>query len=72
MAELDREHVRRALDALPAVQRTTIELAYFGGCTQSEISDRMQVPLGTVKGRTRLALRTLRGVLGGWCVEQPA
>jgi RNA polymerase sigma-70 factor (ECF subfamily) len=70
VAELDRDHVRRALDTLPAEQRTTIELAYFGGFSQSEISGRMQVPLGTVKGRTRLALRALRGALGGWCVEQ--
>jgi RNA polymerase sigma-70 factor (ECF subfamily) len=68
VAELDREHIRRALDALTAEQRTTIELAYFGGLSQSEISERMQVPLGTVKGRTRLALRTLRGALGGWCL----
>jgi RNA polymerase sigma-70 factor (ECF subfamily) len=72
VAELDREHIRGALERLPAEQRTTIELAYFAGCSQSEISARMRVPLGTVKGRTRLALRTLRGVLGGWCVEQPA
>jgi RNA polymerase sigma-70 factor (ECF subfamily) len=70
VAELDRDHVRRALDTLPAEQRTTIELAYFGGFSQSEISGHMQVPLGTVKGRTRLALRALRGALGGWCVEQ--
>jgi RNA polymerase sigma-70 factor (ECF subfamily) len=69
VAELDREHIRRALDTLPPEQRTTIELAYFGGCSQTEISERMQVPLGTVKGRTRLALTRLRGVLGGWCVE---
>jgi RNA polymerase sigma-70 factor, ECF subfamily len=71
VAELDREHVRRAMDTLPAEQRTTIEMAYFGGYSQSEISSRMQVPLGTVKGRTRLALRALRSVLGEWGVEQP-
>jgi RNA polymerase sigma-70 factor, ECF subfamily len=70
VAELDRAHVRRALQQLPAEQRTTIEMAYFGGYTQSEISSRMQVPLGTVKGRTRLALRALRSVLGEWGVEQ--
>ncbi|MGI0129352.1 MAG: sigma-70 family RNA polymerase sigma factor [Thermoplasmata archaeon] len=70
LAELDRDHIRAALENLPAVQRTTIELAYFGGLTQSEISDRMQAPLGTVKGRTRAALQALRGVLSGWCVEQ--
>ena len=71
VGELDRELVRRALDALPEEQRTTLELAYFGGYTQAEISARMEVPLGTVKGRTRLALRSLRGTLGEWGVERP-
>lgn len=72
VAELDREHIRRALDTLPPEQRTTIEMAYFGGDTQSEISSTMRVPLGTVKGRIRLGLRALRSVLGEWGVEQPA
>jgi RNA polymerase sigma-70 factor (ECF subfamily) len=72
VAELDREHVRRALDTLPSEQRTTIELAYFGGLSQSEIGSTMGVPLGTVKGRIRLGLRALRSVLGEWGVEQPA
>jgi RNA polymerase sigma-70 factor (ECF subfamily) len=71
VAELDREHVRRALDTLPLEQRTTIEMAYFGGYSQSEISSTMRVPLGTVKGRIRLGLRSLRSVLGEWVVEQP-
>lgn len=61
--ELDRDHVRTALDGLPAEQRQTVELAYFGGYTQTEISDLMRVPLGTVKGRTRAALLKLRGLL---------
>jgi RNA polymerase sigma-70 factor, ECF subfamily len=60
---LEREQVRSALNELSVEQRETIELAYFGGYSQSEISDLMHVPLGTVKGRTRLALRKLRGVL---------
>jgi RNA polymerase sigma-70 factor, ECF subfamily len=60
---LERDTVRRALDQLSVEQRETIELAYFGGYSQTEISDLMRVPLGTVKGRTRLALRKLRGVL---------
>jgi RNA polymerase sigma-70 factor, ECF subfamily len=60
---LERETVRRALEQLSVEQRETIELAYFGGYSQTEISDLMRVPLGTVKGRTRLALRKLRGVL---------
>ncbi|MEO8898207.1 MAG: sigma-70 family RNA polymerase sigma factor [Candidatus Dormibacter sp.] len=60
---LEREAIRSALDDLSVEQRETIELAYFGGYSQTEISDRMRVPLGTVKGRTRLALRKLRGAL---------
>jgi RNA polymerase sigma-70 factor (ECF subfamily) len=61
--ELQRDEVRVALGNLSMEQRETIELAYFGGYSQTEISDLMRVPLGTVKGRTRLALRKLRGVL---------
>ncbi|MGH7722785.1 MAG: sigma-70 family RNA polymerase sigma factor [Candidatus Dormibacteria bacterium] len=60
---LERETVRGALDRLSVEQRETIELAYFGGYSQTEISNLMHVPLGTVKGRTRLALRRLRDVL---------
>ena len=62
-ASLERQDVVKALDELPVEQRQTIELAYFGGYSQTEISDLMRVPLGTVKGRTRMALRRLRGVL---------
>jgi RNA polymerase sigma-70 factor (ECF subfamily) len=52
--------VRGALMRLPAEQRHTLELAYFGALTQSEIATRLQVPLGTVKGRIRLGLEALR------------
>jgi RNA polymerase sigma-70 factor (ECF subfamily) len=55
--------VRRALDALPSEQRESIELAYFGGLSQSEIAGRLNVPLGTVKGRMRLGLKRLRSLL---------
>ena len=61
--ELERQAVRAALVDLTVEQRETIELAYFGGYSQTEISELMKVPLGTVKGRTRLALRKLRGIL---------
>jgi RNA polymerase sigma-70 factor (ECF subfamily) len=64
-ADLERDDIRAALGRLPAEQRQTIELAYFGGYTQSEISDLMKVPLGTVKGRTRIALGKLREELAG-------
>jgi RNA polymerase sigma-70 factor, ECF subfamily len=62
-SDLERDEVGRALTELSVEQRETIELAYFGGYSQAEISELMNVPLGTVKGRTRLALRKLRGVL---------
>jgi RNA polymerase sigma-70 factor (ECF subfamily) len=62
-ASLDRDSVRAALDTLPAVQRNAIELAYFGGLTQSEIAARTGVPLGTVKGRMRLGLDALRAAM---------
>ncbi|MHB8576544.1 MAG: sigma-70 family RNA polymerase sigma factor, partial [Dehalococcoidia bacterium] len=56
--------VRGALMGLPAEQREVIELAYFGGLTQQEISARLATPLGTVKTRVRLAMRKLRVTLG--------
>ena len=59
------EQIAAALAALPVEQRDTIELAYFGGKSQSEIAALLGVPLGTVKGRTRLALEKLRGLLLG-------
>jgi RNA polymerase sigma-70 factor (ECF subfamily) len=55
--------VSRALEALDAAHREVIELAYFGGLSQSEISERSGIPLGTVKSRTTRALKRLRGEL---------
>jgi RNA polymerase sigma-70 factor, ECF subfamily len=52
--------VRNALDALPADQRRTIELAYFGGFSHSQIAELLGEPVGTVKGRMRLGLDKLR------------
>jgi RNA polymerase sigma-70 factor (ECF subfamily) len=60
---LDREAIVAALGGLSYVQREAIELAYFGGLTQTEIAERTNVPLGTVKGRLRLGLQALRGTL---------
>lgn len=54
-----RGEVLAALAALPAGQREAIELAYFGGYSQSEIATNSGLPLGTVKGRTRAAMRAL-------------
>jgi RNA polymerase sigma-70 factor (ECF subfamily) len=55
--------VRGALDELPGEQSKVIELAYFGGFSQSEIATMVGVPLGTVKGRMRLGLEKIRGRL---------
>ena len=55
--------VRGALDELPGEQSKVIELAYFGGFSQSEIAGMLSLPLGTVKGRMRLGLEKIRGQL---------
>jgi RNA polymerase sigma-70 factor (ECF subfamily) len=62
---LEREALRQALVSLPPDQRQVVELAYYGGYTQREIAEIVQVPLGTVKGRTRLALEKLSSYLQG-------
>ena len=51
--------VHRSLKVLPDEQRTVLELAYWHGLSQSEIGDRLGIPLGTVKTRTRRALARL-------------
>ena len=55
--------VRAAMDVLPREQSQVIELAYFGGFTQSEIAEMLGTPIGTVKGRMRLGLEKMRGAL---------
>ena len=51
---------RRALRDLPHVHREVLELAYFAGYQQSEVAERLAIPLGTVKSRTFAALDALR------------
>jgi RNA polymerase sigma-70 factor, ECF subfamily len=61
--QLEREWVRGALATLPAEQRQVVEMAYYGGLTHAEIAERVGIPLGTVKGRLRLALEKLRDIM---------
>jgi RNA polymerase sigma factor (sigma-70 family) len=62
-ARLDSQQIRKAMDELPQEQREVIMLAYFNGYNQREIAERIGVPLGTVKGRIRLGMQKLRGML---------
>jgi RNA polymerase sigma-70 factor (ECF subfamily) len=55
-----RRQVQLALEALSPPQRRAIELAYFEGLSQSEIAERLQEPLGTIKTRVRLGMQKLR------------
>ena len=57
---LEREHVRRGLEALTDLQREAVVLAYYGGYTHREISELLGVPSGTVKTRLRNGLLRLR------------
>jgi len=58
-----REQVRRAMARLPDPQREVLELAYFAGYTQSELAERLALPIGTVKSRTFAAMSSLRQLL---------
>jgi RNA polymerase sigma-70 factor (ECF subfamily) len=74
LANVASHEVRGVLDELPPAQRRVIELAYFGGFTQTEIASMLDTPLGTVKGRMRLGLEKLEAAFtaGRWSVHEPA
>jgi RNA polymerase sigma factor (sigma-70 family) len=60
---LERDRVRGALHQLPDQQREAIELAYFGGFSQSELAEKLGQPLGTIKSRMFSGLARLRELL---------
>ena len=65
------EQVREALSTLPKEQLKILELAYFSGYTHVEIAELLGVPLGTVKGRMRAGLKTMRAYFGSQGVAVP-
>ena len=58
-----RERVRGELEKLPPEQKQVLEMAFYEGLSQSEIAAKADLPLGTVKTRTLLAMKKLRGAL---------
>jgi RNA polymerase sigma-70 factor (ECF subfamily) len=59
-----RRRVQAALGQLPELERQSLELAYYGGLTQSQLAEELHIPIGTVKSRMFSGLRRLRDLLG--------
>ena len=64
-AAQSQDNVRKAMAQLSDEQLRVIELSFFEEKTHSEIAEHLQIPIGTVKSRSRLALARLRALLGG-------
>ncbi len=60
---VDQGRLRQLLQGMPEGQREVLMLGYFAGASSAEISAHLQIPVGTVKSRTRAALETLREML---------
>jgi RNA polymerase sigma-70 factor, ECF subfamily len=60
---LERERVQEALRRLPDHEREALELAYYGGFTQSQLAERLGLPIGTIKSRMFSGLARLRELL---------
>jgi RNA polymerase sigma factor (sigma-70 family) len=65
-----RRVVQEALKGLPAEQREALELAYYGGLTQTELAERLGQPLGTIKSRMFMGLARLRDLLNQAGLEE--
>ena len=60
---MEHQQIVHALQCIPVEQRHPIEMAYFEGLTQQEISDKLEQPLGTIKTRMRLGMQKLKTLL---------
>ena len=65
-----RRIVQEALQQLPPEQREALELGYYGGLTQSELAERLDQPLGTIKSRMFTGLSRLRDLLAQAGLEE--
>jgi RNA polymerase sigma-70 factor, ECF subfamily len=63
--ELHRGEMERALASLPREQLEVIQLSFIDGLSQTEIAEKLDIPLGTVKSRIRLGVQKLRGCVEG-------